>query len=102
MDHLRTALLRHDCYPKKERALATGIFNAGANVGAIVAPLVVPGIATRYGWRWAFIVTGATGFAWLAGWLAIYRKPTSSTSSRTRSRVARSHPWSASADSPVR
>jgi ACS family hexuronate transporter-like MFS transporter len=62
-------------YPKSERALATGIFNSGSNVGAIVAPLVVPWIATRYGWRWAFVITGATGFAWLAAWLAIYRRP---------------------------
>jgi len=62
-------------YPKSERALATGIFNSGSNVGAIVAPLTVPWIATRYGWRWAFVITGATGFIWLAGWLAIYRKP---------------------------
>jgi ACS family hexuronate transporter-like MFS transporter len=62
-------------YPKKERALATGIFNSGSNVGAIVAPLIVPWIATRYGWRWAFVITGATGFAWLVAWLAIYRKP---------------------------
>jgi ACS family hexuronate transporter-like MFS transporter len=62
-------------YPKKERALATGIFNSGSNVGAIIAPLVVPWIATHYGWRWAFVITGATGFVWLAAWLAIYRKP---------------------------
>jgi MFS transporter, ACS family, hexuronate transporter len=62
-------------YPKSERALAAGIFNSGSNVGAIVAPLVVPWIATRYGWRWAFVVTGLTGFAWLAAWLAIYRRP---------------------------
>ncbi len=62
-------------FPRSERALATGIFNSGSNVGAIVAPLVVPWIATRYGWRWAFVITGATGFAWLAGWLAIYRRP---------------------------
>jgi MFS transporter, ACS family, hexuronate transporter len=62
-------------YPKSERAFATGLFNSGSNVGAIVAPLVVPWIATRYGWRWAFVVTGLTGFAWLAAWLAIYRRP---------------------------
>jgi ACS family hexuronate transporter-like MFS transporter len=62
-------------YPKSERALATGIFNSGSNVGAIIAPLVVPGIATRYGWRRAFLITGATGFAWLAAWLAIYGRP---------------------------
>ena len=62
-------------YPKTERAFVTGIFNSGSNFGAIVAPLVVPWIATRFGWQWAFVVTGATGFAWLAAWLAIYRKP---------------------------
>jgi ACS family hexuronate transporter-like MFS transporter len=62
-------------FPKTERALATGIFNSGSNVGAIVAPLIVLWIATRYGWRWAFVITGATGFAWLAAWLAIYRRP---------------------------
>jgi ACS family hexuronate transporter-like MFS transporter len=62
-------------YPKSERAFATGIFNSGSNVGAIVAPLVVPWIATRYGWRWAFVITGATGFAWLAAWMAVYRRP---------------------------
>ncbi len=62
-------------YPNTERTFATGVFNSGSNVGAIVAPLVVPWIATRYGWRWAFVITGATGFAWLAAWLAIYRKP---------------------------
>ncbi len=62
-------------FPKTERALATGIFNSGSNVGAIVAPLIVPWIATRFGWQWAFLITGATGFVWLAAWLAIYRKP---------------------------
>jgi ACS family hexuronate transporter-like MFS transporter len=62
-------------FPKTERALATGIFNSGSNVGAIVAPLVVPWIATRFGWQSAFLITGATGFAWLVCWLAIYRKP---------------------------
>ena len=62
-------------FPKTERAFATGIFNSGSNVGAIVAPLVVPWIAARFGWRSAFVITGATGFVWLAAWLAIYRKP---------------------------
>lgn len=62
-------------FPKKERALATGIFNSGSNVGAIVAPLAVPFIAVTYGWQWAFIITGALGFIWLAFWLAAYRKP---------------------------
>lgn len=62
-------------FPKQERALATGIFNAGSNVGAIVAPLIVPFIALTWGWRWAFVITGALGFLWLAAWLLIYRSP---------------------------
>jgi len=62
-------------FPKRERALATGIFNAGTNTGAIVTPLVVPWIALTWGWRWAFIVTGSLGFLWLALWLAVYRAP---------------------------
>lgn len=62
-------------FPKKERAFATGIFNSGSNVGAILAPLSVPFIAVNYGWEWAFIITGALGFIWLGFWLAVYRKP---------------------------
>ena len=62
-------------FPKKERAFATGIFNAGTNVGAIVAPLTVPWIALTLGWQWAFILTGAIGFLWLLFWLPMYRKP---------------------------
>jgi ACS family hexuronate transporter-like MFS transporter len=62
-------------FPKKERALATGIFNAGSNVGAIIAPLAVPWIALTWGWRWAFIATGAIGFLWLLFWLVAYREP---------------------------
>ena len=62
-------------FPKKERALATGIFNSGSNVGAIVAPLAVPYIAINYGWQWAFIITGTLGFLWLVFWLMVYRKP---------------------------
>lgn len=62
-------------FPKKERALATGIFNAGSNVGAIVAPLTVPWIALHLGWQWAFILTGAIGLVWLAFWLPLYAKP---------------------------
>ena len=62
-------------FPKKERALATGIFNSGSNIGAIVAPLVVPFIAVNYGWQWAFIITGTLGFIWLIFWLMIYRRP---------------------------
>jgi len=62
-------------FPKKERALATGIFNAGTNIGAIITPLLVPWIALHLGWRWAFLFTGALGFIWLALWLALYRRP---------------------------
>jgi MFS transporter, ACS family, hexuronate transporter len=62
-------------FPRRERALATGIFNSGTNVGAIVTPLVVPWIALAWGWQWAFILTGLTGFLWLFWWLAAYRQP---------------------------
>jgi ACS family hexuronate transporter-like MFS transporter len=62
-------------FPKKERALATGIFNAGSNVGAIVAPMTVPWIALTWGWQWAFIVTGAIGFFWIIFWWRLYEKP---------------------------
>src|SRR6266576_1612114 len=62
-------------FPKKERALATGIFNSGSNVGAIVAPLAVPFIAVNYGWQWAFIITGTLGFFWLIFWQLTYRRP---------------------------
>jgi ACS family hexuronate transporter-like MFS transporter len=62
-------------FPKKERALATGIFNSGTNVGAVVTPLVVPWITVHYGWRMAFVATGAVGFIWLVAWLALYRTP---------------------------
>ena len=60
-------------FPRRERAFATGIFNAGTNVGAIVVPLVVPWIAISFGWYWAFVGTGTVGFLWLAWWLAVYR-----------------------------
>jgi ACS family hexuronate transporter-like MFS transporter len=62
-------------FPKKERALATGIFNAGSNAGAILIPLLAPWITVHWGWRWAFVLIGAVGFVWLALWLLIYRKP---------------------------
>ena len=62
-------------FPKKERAFATGVFNSGSNIGAILAPLSVPFIAVNYGWQWAFVITGALGFIWLLFWLAVYRKP---------------------------
>jgi len=62
-------------FPRKERALATGLFNSGANIGAIVAPLTVPFIAAAYGWQWAFIATGLLGFIWLIFWNKHYYKP---------------------------
>ncbi|MDX2045647.1 MAG: MFS transporter [Chitinophagaceae bacterium] len=62
-------------FPKKERALATGIFNSGTNVGAIIAPLSVPLIAEKLGWQWAFILTGAVGFIWLLFWFWLYEIP---------------------------
>jgi ACS family hexuronate transporter-like MFS transporter len=62
-------------FPKKERALATGIFNAGANVGAIITPLIVPALTLAYGWRAAFVITGAVSLLWLVAWLALYRRP---------------------------
>ena len=62
-------------FPKKERALATGIFNSGANFGAIIAPLTVPFIAAEWGWKWAFILTGLIGFIWLIFWFILYEVP---------------------------
>src|SRR5947209_18038346 len=62
-------------FPKRERALATGIFNSGTNLGAIITPLLVPWITLRYGWPAAFIATGAIGLLWIALWLALYRAP---------------------------
>jgi MFS transporter, ACS family, hexuronate transporter len=66
-------------FPPKERALATGIFNSGAGVGAIVAPLVVPWVALHFGWRAAFLVTGIFSLAWIVWWSIRYRKPKEST-----------------------
>jgi len=62
-------------FPKSERALATGIFNSGTNIGAIIAPLVVPWIALTLGWRWAFVLTGAIGFLWVVSWMRLYAPP---------------------------
>jgi ACS family hexuronate transporter-like MFS transporter len=62
-------------FPKKERALATGYFNAGSNLGAIIAPLLIPFIALTLGWQAAFIITGFSGFIWLIFWLFTYKKP---------------------------
>ena len=65
-------------FPKKERALATGIFNSGTNVGAILAPLVVPWIVSHLGWEAAFLIIGAVGFTWLIFWFWLYEIPSRS------------------------
>lgn len=65
-------------FPKKERALATGLFNSGTNVGAILAPLVVPWIVKHLGWQAAFIIIGAIGFSWLIFWFWLYEIPSRS------------------------
>jgi len=62
-------------FPKKERAFATGIFNSGSNIGAVIAPLTVPWIAVNIGWKWAFIITGAIGFIWVVFWFIMYEIP---------------------------
>ena len=66
-------------FPKKDRAFATGIFNSGANVGAIVAPLTVPVMAELWGWEMAFIIVGLIGFIWLGFWVFIYKRPEENT-----------------------
>jgi MFS transporter, ACS family, hexuronate transporter len=76
-------------FPQKERALATGIFNAGTNTGAILTPLLVPWIALRWGWQWAFVVTGALGLLWLLLWIPLYRNPPVSETSVVGAKV----PW---------
>lgn len=62
-------------FPKRERALATALFNSGANVGAVLAPAVVPAIAYSMGWHWAFIFAGVAGFAWLGLWIPLFDLP---------------------------
>ena len=76
-------------FPQRERALATGIFNAGTNTGAILTPLLVPWIALQWGWQWAFVVTGALGLLWLVLWIPLYRNPPATGASVTDARV----PW---------
>ena len=62
-------------FPREQRALATGLFNSGSQVGAISCPLLVPLLAARWGWQGAFIATGAVGFIWLVFWIWLYRAP---------------------------
>jgi len=69
-------------FPQRERALATGIFNAGTNTGAILTPLLVPWIALTWGWQWAFVATGGLGLVWLVLWIPLYRDATPSRDDR--------------------
>ncbi|HEY3458015.1 MAG TPA: MFS transporter [Bryobacteraceae bacterium] len=64
-----------DWFPRRERALATGLFNSGTNIGAVVAPLIVPVLAARFGWHSAFLFTGALSMSWVFFWLFFYREP---------------------------
>jgi ACS family hexuronate transporter-like MFS transporter len=72
-------------FPVKERALGMGIFNTGAAVGGALSPPIIAWLATSYGWRSTFVITGVLGFAWLAAWLIVYRLP-------------EQHPWISSAE----
>jgi ACS family hexuronate transporter-like MFS transporter len=74
-------------FPKKERAFATGLYNSGANIGSIVAPLTVPYIAAAWGWEWAFVLTGVIGFTWLAFWYPIYGSPSAKLAAGKLSKV---------------
>lgn len=65
-------------FPKKDRALATSIFNAGSSAGALAAPLLIPPLARSLGWEWAFIIIGGLGFVWMFFWNFMYDKPTES------------------------
>ena len=62
-------------FPRKERALATGLFNSGTNVGAIIGPAAAPWIAVHWGWPWAFVCLGVVSAMWIGPWVAVYRRP---------------------------
>ncbi len=62
-------------FPRKERAFATGLYNSGSNIGAIIAPVLVPWLAINWGWQYAFYVSGALGIVWLVLWMLMYEKP---------------------------
>jgi MFS transporter, ACS family, hexuronate transporter len=90
-------------FPKRERAFATGLFNSGTNIGALITPLVVPWITLTYGWYWAFLATGALGFLWLLAWLPLYGQPeTHSGVTASELRYIRSDPPEPTARIPWR
>ncbi|MFN2337062.1 MAG: MFS transporter, partial [Bacteroidales bacterium] len=62
-------------FPKKDRAFSTSIFNSGAQIGALIAPISIPVVAAKWGWEMAFIVIGAIGFIWMGFWIFMYKKP---------------------------
>jgi len=62
-------------FPKRDRAFATGVFNSGTTIGAVIAPIIVTAITLEWGWRWAFIITGLLGFIWVAVWWLVYQAP---------------------------
>lgn len=74
-------------FPLRERTLATGLFNSGANVGAIVAPLCVPWLAIHWGWRSAFLITGAAGVFWMVAWWSFYREPEAQSTGQPSEKV---------------
>jgi len=74
-------------FPQRERALATGIFNAGTNTGAILTPLLVPWIALTWGWQWAFVATGGLGLLWLLFWIPLYREVSVETNAAAGAKV---------------
>ena len=74
-------------FPKKDRAYATSIFNAGASIGALVAPISIPLLAKAWGWEMAFIVIGALGFVWMGLWVFMYTTPDKSKHGRRRRRT---------------
>jgi ACS family hexuronate transporter-like MFS transporter len=92
-------------FPQRERALATGIFNSGSNIGAILAPALVPALALGLGWKAAFIIVGAAGFLWVIAWIAIYRPPEAAAGFAPEDHCdvessAASYPWTSLFDYP--
>jgi ACS family hexuronate transporter-like MFS transporter len=79
-----------ELFPPSQKAFATGFFNAGSNIGAIVAPLLIPFIAYKFGWQWAFILTGALGFIWLFFWFITYKTPEKTAQPKEETQLTKS------------